>query len=152
MCVAWLSMDIIHIHNDSESSVFVLCDWAWILCICYIVESYCWVYCVCFGCLCILSSCLVIEYVWCVCIGCLNTCVVYGLGLGLCGLTPLPTIFPLYCGGLLYWRKKLEYSEKTADLPLVTDKLDKIILYRIHLTVSRIRNHNFSGDRHWLYR
>ena len=54
---------------------------------------------------------------------CLNTCVVYGLGLGLCGLTPLPTIFPLYCGGLLYWRKKLEYSEKTADLPLVTDKL-----------------------------
>jgi hypothetical protein len=38
-------------------------------------------------------------------------------------LTFLTTIFQLYLGGQLYWWWKPEYSEKTIDLPHVTDKL-----------------------------
>ena len=67
----------------------------------------------------------------------LNKC--YGLGLWC--VTPLSTIFQLY---RLY--RGGGGNQSVTDLSQVTDKLDHIMLYRVHLAMNGVRAYSFIGD------
>jgi len=50
---------------------------------------------------------------------------------------PLSKIFKkLYRGGQFYRWRKPEYQDNTTNMSQVTDVLDQIMLYRVHLALS----------------
>ena len=53
-------------------------------------------------------------------------------------LKPLSTISKLYRGGQFYWWRTPEYTEKTTDLPQVTDILYKVILKGRRCTLCKL--------------
>jgi hypothetical protein len=59
------------------------------------------------------------------------------------------TTFNNISGGQFYCWKKPEYSEKTADLPQVTDKLYHIMLYEVHVEmITKMKYNNKTNLLH----
>jgi hypothetical protein len=65
---------------------------------------------------------------------------------GIWYLTTLSTMFQLCHDGQLYWWRKPEYPEKTTDMSQVTDKLYRIMLYRVHLAWTVVELITCSGN------
>ena len=57
------------------------------------------------------------------------------------------TIFQLYHDGQFYWWRKTGIHRENHR-PQVADKVHHIKLFRLHLVMSGIQTHNYSGDRH----
>jgi hypothetical protein len=64
---------------------------------------------------------------------------------------PLSTIFQIYCGGLSYSWRKPNYPKKKTGSVASHWQTASIMLFLVHLAISRIRTHNVSSDMHWLY-
>ena len=70
------------------------------------------------------------------------------LGIGVCCLMPLSTMLHYIVVVSFIGGENQKYPEKTTNLQYVTGKLYRIKLYRVHLAMSGIQPHNYSGDRH----
>jgi len=68
-------------------------------------------------------------------------------GLGLWCLTSFSTIFQLYRDSTFTGRGNRS-TRRNHQPAQVIDKLYHIMLYRVHLAMSGIRTHNFSGGIH----